>query len=527
MFRTIYRDRNNWFRNPFAKSKKPIRENPPRFLQWTNPTANDPSQIIGQHQQRSNNVSVVMPTSLPVQRWERLLTTRADHTGHDVIVLSIGTLMRLLTHFHDFIVNQQPDTNNIALLLSASCTDGDTDGLAQRGVDHPSWVRYAEGAGEGAVSVYHPPAHRVITRMIGSIFSPNGNGADQEQALRKLQTDPLTVPGLRRFARDAIRAFKDYDPLRPSLITIRGGGGTDPIHQCGVDFLLSQLPANLHYELFLVPTAREPLHRPNMRGTLASTLLHEAEIQKHIPTIYCLFQQTKSGAHETDIVLASGLITLSGNSRSSDRGELDSTNKFNLIRKIAGNWLLVEPRIVEIPLKPIGEVVKRNGVLEEQLYGALLPDSYGGKRLRAVLDEIFSLVMDDPAAPHFITIATTLDQEEMAYLVSGVEQFLLEEGGDVHVMINPCFPVVSPLTDSAQALICDFRGGQGVRSFLKEFLQEQDREPQTNGITWEELRRIASHVPERERTERIYRDLAHIAQKNQLALPQPKYGKEM
>jgi hypothetical protein len=131
-----------------------------------------------------------MPTALPLKRWERLLTTRAAHSGHDVIAAAIGTPMRLLADFHDFIINQQPDTNNIALLLAASCTDGDTDGLAIRAADHPSWKRYAEGAGEGAVSVYHPPAHRIIARMLGSIFSPNGNGADQELALRKLQTDP-------------------------------------------------------------------------------------------------------------------------------------------------------------------------------------------------------------------------------------------------------------------------------------------------------------------------------------------------
>jgi hypothetical protein len=522
MFQTLYRDRNHWFRNPFRKSKKPVREHPPGFLHWTNPAQPDPAEGMGQYQQRGNAVAVVMPSALPLKRWERLLTTRAAHSGHDVIVAAIGTPLRLLTHFHDFIVNQQPDTNNIALLLAASCTDGDTAVLAHRAADHPSWERYADGAGEGAVSIYHPTAHRIITRMLGSIFSPNGNGGDQELALRKLQSDPMTIPGLRRLARDAIRAFKDYDPLRPSLITIRGGGGSDPIHQGGIDLLLSELPANLHYELFLVPTAREPLHRPNMRGTFANTLLHEAETQKQLPTIYCLCQQTKSGSHDTDIVLASGLITLSSNSRSSDRGEMDSTNKFNLIRKLAGNWLLVAPRIVEIPLKPIGEVIKRNGVLEEQLYGALLPDSYGGKRLRAVLDELYSLVMEDPAAPHFLTVATTLNQEEMAYLVSGVEQFLLEESGDVHVMINPCFPGVNPLTDSAQALICDFRGGHGVRAFLKAFLLEQEREPQTDGITWDELRGIASQVPERERTERIHRDLARIAQKNQRALPVPK-----
>ena len=332
----------------------------------------------------------------------------------------------------------------------------------------------------------------------------------------------MTLPGLHKLTRDAIRAFKDYDPLRPSLLTIRSAGGSDPIHQCGVDLLLSQLPANFHYELFLVPTNREPLHLPNMRGTLASTLLHEAEIQHHIPTIHCLFPQTKAGAHETDSALAAGLITLSGNSRSSERGEIDATNRFNLIKKLAGNWVLVEPRIIEIPLKPIGEVVRHNGYLEEQIYGALLPDPYGGKRLRAVLDELYRLVMADPAAPHFITVATTLNQEEMAYLISGVEQFLLEEGGDVHVMINPCFPVVNPLTDSAQALVCDFRGGKGVRQFLKDFLLEQERQPQPDGISWEELLHIASRVPEREKTERIHRDLARIAQKTQRALPLPK-----
>src|SRR5918992_6277956 len=129
MFQSLYRDRNHWFRNPFRKSKKPVRENPPKFLQWTNPSLPDPSQVLGQYQRRGNNVSVVTPSALPLKRWERLLTAWAAHTGHDVIVASIGTPIRLLTHFHDFIVNQQPDTNNIALLLTASCTDGDTDGL--------------------------------------------------------------------------------------------------------------------------------------------------------------------------------------------------------------------------------------------------------------------------------------------------------------------------------------------------------------------------------------------------------------
>jgi hypothetical protein len=511
-----------WLNRPFSRSRHTLTPQPPRFPQWTNPNRHIASQVIGQHEQRQNNTTVIVPSTVDIRRYERLLTARAAHTGHDVIAVAIGTAMRLLTHFHDFVVVQQPDTNSLALILAASCTAGDTDGLSLREAEHPPWVRYAEGAGEGAVSVYHPPAHRTITRKIGNINAANGNGGDQEQALRKLQSDPLTVPDLRRLARDAIRAFKDYDALRPSLITIRSGGGTEPINHYGAALLLSKLPANLHYELFLVPTTREVLLRPNMRGMLAYTILHEDE--EAIPTLHLLFPQKKLGAHDTDIALAAGLITLSGQSLSSDRGELDPTNKFNLIKVLAGTWLLVEPRIVEIPLKPIGEVVKADGALKEQLYGALLTDAYGGKRLRAVLDEIYTLVMEDPAAVHFITVATRLNQEEMDYLSSSVEQFLLEDGGDVHVMINPCWPVVSPDTDCAQALVCDFKGGHSVRAFLQAFLLEQQQPTREDGITWEELRQIAAHVPERERTERIHRDLARIAHKNQRALPLPKSG---
>jgi hypothetical protein len=110
----------------------------------------------------------------------------------------------------------------------------------------------------------------------------------------------------------------------------------------------------------------------------------------------------------------------------------------------------------------------------------------------------------------------------MEYLTRSVEHFLLQDGGDVHVMLNPCWPVVSPDTDCAQALLCDFKGGHSVRAFLKEFLLEQQRTTQEDGITWDELLRIASQVPEREKTERIHRDLARIAQKNQRALPLPK-----
>jgi hypothetical protein len=110
----------------------------------------------------------------------------------------------------------------------------------------------------------------------------------------------------------------------------------------------------------------------------------------------------------------------------------------------------------------------------------------------------------------------------MEYLTSSIEQFLLEDGGEVHVMLNPCWPVVSPDTDCAQALVCDFKGGHSVRAFLKAFLLEQQRTPQEDGITWDELLNIASHVPEREKTERIHRDLTQIAHKTRRALPQPK-----
>jgi hypothetical protein len=158
MFQSLRRDRNHWFRNPFRKPKKPVRENPPRFLQWTNPAQPDPAESIGQYQRRGDNAPVVMPTALPLKRWERLLTTRAAHSGHDVIAAAIGTPMRLLTHFHDFIINQQPDTNNIALLLAASCTDGDTASLAQCGAAHPAWtaIQTAQGKAQCLSTIRQP-----------------------------------------------------------------------------------------------------------------------------------------------------------------------------------------------------------------------------------------------------------------------------------------------------------------------------------------------------------------------------------
>jgi hypothetical protein len=79
------------------------------------------------------------------------------------------------------------------------------------------------------------------------------------------------------------------------------------------------------------------------------------------------------------------------------------------------------------------------------------------------------MLAEDPCAPHFITVASSLHPEEMADITNGVKRFPLKPGGQVHVYFNPCFPVVSPVTDTAEALLCDFRGVLLSESALMAF----------------------------------------------------------
>jgi hypothetical protein len=307
------------------------------------------------------------------------------------------------------------------------------------------------------------------------------------------------------------RTFLDYAPSGCGLITAQGGGGSDPIHRYAVALLKAKLLVNRHYALYLLPTVKEPLHIPNMKATLAYELEHEAANILHF-----LFQQQTAGPHNTDLAMVSGLITLSGTSKGRVHGAIDPTTRFNLIKNTAGTWLTVAPKVVPLPLVPMGKVEWVDGYRHEEHYQVGLPEELGGIRLSPIVNEINAMLAEDPCAPHFITVAFPLSKEEIEYIDNGINRYPLKSGGQVHIFFNPCFASVDQLTNTAEALICDFRGGSGVQASLNDFLLEKHTTPLTTSFSEAERRALAGKVAERTLTEEIERELARILQTDHL-----------
>jgi hypothetical protein len=143
-----------------------------------------------------------------------------------------------------------------------------------------------------------------------------------------------------------------------------------------------------------------------------------------------------------------------------------------------------------------------------------LPDELGGKRVRPILTEINNLLAADPAAPHFITVASSLRPDEIEYIANSVKRFHLEPGGQVHVFFNPCFPTVDSLSETAEALVCDFRGGSGVSALLTDFLLEKPSTAVANGFSQADRLALAGQVPERSLTEEIEQELQRLLETN-------------
>jgi hypothetical protein len=455
-----------------------------------------------------------MPGEHLIEDCKRLLKQEGSHSGHDVIAFVIGSPMKLLTLFHDHILTHQPVTDSMALFMGASSTPRDIEALRAREMRHEPWKRHAEGAGVGSTFVYHPNRHQIVTKVIGNMATTGGNGADQEKALLNLETDPLTVPDVRAFVNTGVRSIMDFDPLGYGLLTIESGGGTRPLHEFGAELLKAELTINRHIRSILLPTAREPLHIANLRGTVASILTAEPENQP--PTLYCFKPQQKVGPHVTDMAWVSGLITISGGSRDITDGDCDPITKFNLMKKGAGDFLLVRPKVVEIPLKPLGRVAAHKGRLYDELFWVPVPAHLGGKRLSSILKGIYELVMEDASAPHFITVAYSLQPDEITYITEGVERFSMNEGGQVQLFFNPIKPIVSSYRDTVQCLLCDFRGGQGVRALLKDFLSEKLTTPTNTGVSWDEVHSLAASVPQCSLSGEIEQEIQRILKPDHL-----------
>ena len=502
--RKIRRNFVRWLLKPFLKPEKPIEWQPTAPIQKQEERRSLQQQVSDYC--NGKDKGWYLNTNLEdLDQWKELLELQGQNASHDLIALIVGSASQLLNHMHDFITEQKPDTFSLALLAGGTVTPGDERGLDARERQQPYWVRRTAQTVTGSVYLDSLPTHRIISKLLGCLPATNGNGGDQLRALHTLLTDPFTVPHTLKFMEDVYRAYQDYRSSGCALLTVETGGGTHPLQRYAVSLLKGKVSVNRHFKLYLLPTDAEPLHIRNLRGTIAYDLVHEAA-----NTLHFIFQQETAGAHETDRALVSGLITFTGLSQARLNGGIDAATKFGLTRDTAGTWLRVFPRVVPLPLRPMGRVVIQDGYRHEDAFLVSLREELGGKRISPIVEEIYTLVAQDPAAPHYITIAFSLTPSEMEEISSGVKRFPLQPGGRVHLLFNTCSPAVSPDTQTAEALLVDFRGGAGVKACLIDFLSEQHRPVLATGFSPAERDTLASQVPERHLTEEIEQELQRI-----------------
>jgi hypothetical protein len=239
-----------------------------------------------------------------------------------------------------------------------------------------------------------------------------------------------------------------------------------------------------------------------------------AEDKQTPTTLHFLFQEKTIGAHGTDRAMVAGLITLTGASQAWLSGTMDPTTKYRLIAETAGTWVLVNPKVVQLPLVPMGKYKFANGYQHEEHYQALLGQEQGGQRTRPIISAINAMLAEDPSAPHFITLVSSLSPDEMQYIAEGVRLFPFQPGGQVHIFFNPCWPTITPANDTAEALLCDFRGGRGVQKCLKGFLSEQHGTALSNGFSAADRRALAGPVAKPNLTEKVEEEISRILMKN-------------
>ena len=524
MLRKIKRNFGRWFLRPFWRHKRKVEWQPPTTIPRLDRRTRPPtlSEVVDNYYNGNGPPRILNPVLRNLEDWHGLLPAGGRHATHDVIALMVGTPSQLLTHFHDFITQQNPDTNSVALLLGGTVTPGDEEALYQRELAQPYWVRTSERLDNVGVYLDTLPTHRVLSRLIGTVASSGGHGGDQRIALRNLLTDSYTYQDIRMFIDEACRSYLDYTRDGCVLITVQGGGGSDPLHRCSVARLKAKLTVNRHIMLLLLPTDDEPLLIPNMKDMLAYELQREArelaaanaEEEQTPSTLHLLFQEKTIGPHDTDRALVAGLITLSGASQARISGAMDPTNKYRLIAKTAGTWLLVTPKVVQLPLVPMGRVRLGNGYRHEEHYQALLREPQGGQRIRPIISAINAMLAADPSAPHFITLASTLDPDEMQYIAEGVRNFPFQPGGKIHLFFNPCMPTVTPENDTAEALLCDFKGGSSVQACLTGFLSDKHGTALLNGLTPADRYALTGAVSKPTLTEKVEQEINRILLKD-------------
>src|ERR687892_1065424 len=176
MLRKIRRNFGRWFLKPFWRHKRKVEWQPPTTIPRLDRRTRPPtlSEVVDNYYNGNGPPGILNPVLRNLEDWHGLLPAGGRHATHDVIALMVGTPSQLLTHFHDFITQQNPDTNSVALLLGGTVTPGDEEALYQRELAQPYWVRTSERTNNVGVYLDTLPTHRILSRLIGTVASSSG-----------------------------------------------------------------------------------------------------------------------------------------------------------------------------------------------------------------------------------------------------------------------------------------------------------------------------------------------------------------
>jgi hypothetical protein len=161
MLRKIRRNFARLFLRPFWRHKQKVEWQPPTTIPRLDKRIRPPtlSEVVDNYYNGNGPLGILKPVLRNLEDWHGLLPAGGRHATHDVIALMVGTPSQLLTHFHDFITQQNPDTNSVAMLLGGTVTPGDEEALYQRELAQPYWVRTSERV--DTVGVYLDTLQRI------------------------------------------------------------------------------------------------------------------------------------------------------------------------------------------------------------------------------------------------------------------------------------------------------------------------------------------------------------------------------
>ena len=149
-----------------------------------------------------------------------------------------------------------------------------------------------------------------------------------------------------------------------------------------------------------------------------------------------------------------------------------------------GPYVFAHPRRVVVPVKTMGTG-----------WGFFRRESNNGYEspVPVIVSQVRELLRPTRDDFHLVTIAGMFWDKEVEQLKRQCEAL-----GNVHVRVNLMKPWLSQDRRFADFLVCDFTVPSYVPWALVDLFDTTAQERYRHGITWDELREMAAHVPEKD-----------------------------